>query len=203
MLITRFMMICSPCCCRGSESPSVVACVRSACPNTWPHRIHWFYAWASSRSSLEGTREGLVRMEGTKEKRTWDWPPWSVSLPPDRAPIGRRPLGVRPLSCSTLSLSSLQTDRAHERKHITLWSRRTLQGARGTNLSTVKTRAILPMARILFLMISFLAAIAPPVSEKASQLVKQVSFRWNISAKSATTTALCRFRKLKVEVCSH
>lgn len=52
-------------------------------------------------------------------------------MPPDSAPNGSVPVGVKPLSCSTLSLSSRNTE---------------------------NTLAILPMARILFLITSFRAA---------------------------------------------
>lgn len=80
----------------------------------------------------------------------------SVSFPPDKAPRGRSPLGVRPFNCRTLSLSSLRT---------------------------VKTRAIFPMARILFLITSFLAATAPSVT-------KANTHSWTNPAKQNSTRDL-------------
>lgn len=71
-------------------------------------------------------------------------------FPPDRAPRGRVPVGVRPFNCKTDSLSSRRTE---------------------------KTRAILPIARILFLITSFLAVAIPPH-------VNQIQKRMNVECPS-------------------
>ena len=75
--------------------------------------------------------------------------PISEALPPERAPRGRAPVGVRPLSCRTCSDSSLIL-RGYVKINVI--------GLRqqNTNLRTENTLAIFPIARILFLMTSFL-----------------------------------------------
>lgn len=73
-----------------------------------------------------------------------DLPLSRVDLPPDRAPNGRVPVGVRPLSVSTLSLSSRKV---------------------------VNTFAILPIARILFRIIS-LRATTPAINTKNVLIIK-------------------------------
>lgn len=66
---------------------------------------------------------------------------------PANTPLGNIPVGVRPLSVSTLSLSSLRTE---------------------------KTLAILPIAQLLFLMISFWAA-AEPSSWSSPSVISSLS----------------------------
>ena len=75
--------------------------------------------------------------------------PIREALPPESAPRGRAPVGVRPLSCKTCSDSSLKC--WEWKVKIKLWL-----DLENTDLRTENTLAIFPIARILFLMTSFL-----------------------------------------------
>lgn len=72
-------------------------------------------------------------MVGGIQSRMLFLPLRKVFLPPDNAPNGNVPVGVRPFNCRTLSLSSRSTE---------------------------NTRAILPIARILFRITSLRAVAA-------------------------------------------
>ena len=87
--------------------------------------------------------------------------PIREALPPERAPRGRAPVGVRPLSCKTCSDSSLQMLKVQ----IKLW----WLNLENTDLRTENTLAIFPIARILFLMTSFLTWAWP---EKLKESVR-------------------------------